>query len=44
MTTSPILEKKTKYYTHITMIYVIYIQEFFGNFHITRSRGIMLEV
>ena len=44
MTTLPILEKKTKLYTYITIIHVKYIEEFFENFHMTRSRGIMLEV
>ena len=32
MTTSPILEKKTKSYTHITIIHVKYIWEFFWEF------------
>ena len=41
MTTLPIWKKT---YTHITIIDVKYISEFFGNFHITHSRGIMLEV
>ena len=44
MTTFPILEKKTKSFTHITIIHVQYVWEFFGNFHMTRSRGIMLKV
>ena len=44
MTTLPILEEKTKSYTHITIIYVKYIWEFFENFHMTCSHGIMLEV
>ena len=44
MTNLPILEKNTKSYTHITIIHVKYIEEFFGNFHMTRSRGIILEV
>ena len=43
MTTLPILIKK-KSYTHITIIHFKYIWEFFGNFHMTRSREIMLEV
>ena len=37
-------DKKTKRYTYITIIHVKYIWEFFGNFHMTRSRGIILEV
>ena len=45
MLTLPILEKKkTKSCTHITIIHVEYIWEFFGNFYMTRSRGITLEV
>ena len=44
MTSVWILEKKTKSYTHITIIHVKYIWDFFGNFHMTRSCGIMLEV
>ena len=44
MITLPILEKKTKPYTNITVIHVNYIWKFFGNFHMTRSRGIMFEV
>ena len=43
MTTLPILEKKQSY-TYITVIHVKYIWEFFGNFHIIRSREIMLGV
>ena len=44
MSTLPILEKKTKSYTHITIIRVNYIWEFFGNFQMTRFRRIMLEM
>ena len=44
MTTSPIFEEKTKSYTHVTIIHVKYIWEFCGNFYLTRSREIMLEV
>ena len=42
MTTLPMLEKKS--YTHITIIRIKYIWDFFLNFHMTRSRGIMLEL
>ena len=38
------IELKTKSYTHMTIIHVKYSREFFGNFHMTRSLGIMLEV
>ena len=45
MTILPILKKKKKKsYTHITIIHVKYIWEFVRSFHITRPRGIMLEV
>ena len=37
-------ERKKKSYPHITIIHVKYIWEFFGNFHMTHSRGVMLEV
>ena len=38
------IEWKTKSYPYSKIIDVKYIWEFFGNFHMTRSRGIMLEV
>ena len=42
MTALPILEKKS--YTRITIINFKYIWEFFGNVHMSCSRGIRLEV
>ena len=46
MTTLPILKKKKKKSnTHITIIHIKYIsREFFGNFYMTPSREIMLEL
>ena len=41
MKTLPLLKKKS--YTRIKIIHVN-IWEFFGNFHMTRSREIMLEI
>ena len=38
------IELKTKSFTNIKIIHVKYIWEFFGNFHMTRSLGIILEV
>ena len=42
MKTLPILEKKS--YTYITISHIKYIWEFFGNFHMTHSLEIKLEV
>ena len=44
MITLSILKKKKKSNTYIRIIHVKYIWQFFGNFHMTHSRGIVLEV
>ena len=44
ITPLPILEEKTKFYTHTKIIHVEYSKEFFGNFYMTRSLEIVLEV